>query len=80
MSDRGVTPLFYALCDNNCDMVTLLVESATWLDVGMQGENEVSDRGVTPLFYAVCDNNYDMVTLLLESAARLDVGGRERIK
>ena len=74
-----MTPLFYALCDNSCDIITLLVESDALLDVGMQGKNEVSDRGVTPLFYAVCDNDCDMVTLLVESAARLDVGMRERM-
>ena len=61
-------------------MVTLLEESAAPLDVGMQGENEVSDRDVTPLFYAVCDNNYDMVTWLVQSAARLDVGTREKMR
>ena len=40
-SDRGATPLFYALCDNDCDMVDLLLEKGARVDIGMQGENEV---------------------------------------
>ena len=40
-SDRGATPLFYALCDNDCDMVDLLLEKGARVDIGMQGDNEV---------------------------------------
>ena len=40
-TDRGATPLFYALLDNNYDMVSLLLESGARLDIGMQGENDV---------------------------------------
>ena len=40
-SERGATPLFYALCDNDCDMVEVLLENGARLDIGMQGENEV---------------------------------------
>ena len=46
-SDRGATPLFYALCDNNCDMVDLLLEKGARVDIGMQGDNEVPYSQIT---------------------------------
>jgi ankyrin repeat protein len=37
----GATPLFYAICNNDRDIVELLLRHDARLDAGMQGENEV---------------------------------------
>ena len=40
-SDRGATPLFYAMCENDKDLVDLLLKYGARVDIGMQAENEV---------------------------------------
>ena len=57
-SDRGATPLFYALSQNNCDMVDLLLENGARLDVTMQGENEVKFHYRKYLDFSECVDSF----------------------
>ncbi|XP_053401874.1 uncharacterized protein LOC123548889 [Mercenaria mercenaria] len=48
MAEMGATPLFYAICNNDKDMVELLLKHGARLDSSMQGENEME----LPLYFA----------------------------
>ncbi|KAL4234731.1 hypothetical protein ACF0H5_006373 [Mactra antiquata] len=65
MSERGSTPIYYAICNNDKSMVELLLQHGARLDISMKGDNEND----IPLYFAVLSHtptvNIDIARLTI---------------
>ena len=85
IDEKGRTPLHWACCRNNLEMVQLLLDNGAEESINIANSggysplwNEIDEEGRTPLHWACCHNNLKMVQLLLQNGATESVNKVDR--
>ena len=73
VSVKGIMPLHMAVCNNDMDTITMILERTT--DVDPKDEN-----GSTPLHRAIMTNNIDIAKLLISRGASIEAETKEALR